>query len=337
MKKILIIHTAYIGDIILATPLIPAIKKEFSECLIDFITIPASKNLLECESDLNQLIIFDKRGENKGYSGLKKIIALIKDNNYDACICPHRSLRSAIIARYSNAKIRIGFNNSSWKKAFTNIVKYDQSFHETQRNLLLLKEIGVNSTKTRPVIRENDKDRDIVDSLIKEHQIENKNKFAIAPGSIWSTKRWGKAKFIQLIKKIIQNGYSPILIGGAKDVSLCNEIISEYPAAKTFSGKITLRQTKYFLTKCKGIVSNDSAPLHLGLAADIPVFTVFGSTIPEFGFAPIESNSYVIENETLNCRPCGIHGSHKCPTKTFDCMENIYPDKLIEKILNHVN
>jgi len=337
MKRILIIHTAFIGDIILATPLIPAIKKEFTDCLIDFITIPASKNLLECENDLNQLIIFDKKGEHKGYKGLKKIIALIKDNNYDACICPHRSLRSAIITKYSNANIRVGFHNSAWKKSFTNVVKYDQSLHETQRNLLLLKEIGVKSTLTRPVIKENEKDRDIVDSLIKEHQIENMEIFAIAPGSVWPTKRWGKERYIQIIEKILNKGYSPILVGGEKDVPLCNEILSECTGTKSFTGKFTLRQTKYFLSKCKGIVSNDSAPLHLGLAANIPVFSVFGPTISEFGFAPIESNSYVIDNETLNCRPCGIHGSHKCPTKTFDCMESIYPDQVIEKILKHVN
>ena len=80
MQRILIIHTAYIGDIILATPLIPAIKRNFPECLIDFITIPASRNLLECEDDINRLIIYDKRGEHKGFKGLKQIISYINSN-----------------------------------------------------------------------------------------------------------------------------------------------------------------------------------------------------------------------------------------------------------------
>jgi len=337
MKRILIIHTAFIGDIVLATPIIPAIKQTYPDCLIDFITIPASKNLLEKENDLNQLIIFDKRGEHKGYKGLKKIIHLINKNKYDVCICPHRSLRSAIIAKYSNAEIRVGFHNSGWKKAFTNIVRYDQSLHETQRNLLLLKEIGVKSAKTRPVIKENEKDKQVVDSLLLAQQDRNEKLFAIAPGSVWPTKRWSKVKYIQLIKILLKKEFKPILLGGEKDKSLCNEIISECPEVISFSGKITLRQTKYFLTKCRGIVSNDSAPLHLGLAANIPVFSIFGPTIKEFGFAPIETDSYVIENENLNCRPCGIHGSYKCPTKTFDCMENIEAEKVFYKIMQHVN
>jgi lipopolysaccharide heptosyltransferase II len=337
MQKILVLHTAFIGDIILATPLIPAIKNAFPDCLIDFMTIPASANLLEKETDINQLIIFDKRGKHKGFKGLKSIIRLVSENQYDACICPHRSLRSAIISKYSKAKIRVGFNNSGWKWAFTNIVNYNQSFHETQRNLSLLQEIGINSTQTRPVIKDNEEDRLFVDSLLKEQQIENKKLFAIAPGSVWPTKRWGKEKYINLVKQILKTDYIPILLGGEKDIALCNEIITICTDAISFAGNISLRQTKYLLSKCKGIVSNDSAPLHLGLAANIPVFSVFGPTIKEFGFAPIESNSYVIENENINCRPCGIHGSYNCPTKTFDCMEQINTELVMKKILQHLN
>lgn len=337
MQRILIIHTAFIGDIILATPIIPAIKNAYPDCLIDFITIPASANLLEEETDINQLMIFDKRGEHKGIKGLKNIIRLINENHYDACICPHRSFRSAIIAKYSRAKIRVGFENSSWKRAFTNIVQYNQTLHETQRNLSLLHEIGINSTETRPVIKENEEDRLFVDSLMKEHQIEYNKMFAIASGSVWPTKRWSKEKYIELVNQLLKNDYKPILLGGEKDTTLCNDIIRQCPDAISFADKMSLRQTKYLLTKCTGIVSNDSAPLHLGLAANIHVFSLFGPTISEFGFAPIESNSYVIENENLNCRPCGIHGSYQCPTKTFDCMDEIETQRVIQKILQHLN
>lgn len=333
MKNILIIHTAFIGDIILATPLIPAIKESYPECFIDFITIPASKNLLEEETDINRLIIFDKRGEHKGIKGLKKIISLISENQYDACICPHRSLRSAIVAKYSKARIRIGFDNSSWRNAFTNLVKYNQSLHETQRNLSLLKEIGVNSNKTRPVIKVNEEDRVFVDSMLKSYYNQNNQLFAIAPGSVWATKRWGQEKYKELINRLINAGISPILTGGAKDLDLCNALKAGDDKILSLTGELTLRQTKYLLTKCVGIVSNDSAPLHLGLAANIPVFSIFGPTIKDFGFAPVEKNSFVIENDKLNCRPCGIHGSYKCPTKTFDCMESITPDQVLSNIL----
>ena len=337
MKNILIIHTAYIGDIILATPLIPAIKKSFPDCLIDFMTIPASANLLEKNTDIHNLIIFDKRDAHKGIKGLRKIIQQVKENSYDVCICPHRSFRSAIITKFSNISQRVGFNNSSWRGAFTHIVRYDQTLHETQRNLSLLKEIGISSDITRPVIMDDENDIQVVDSLLKEKNIEKNNIIAVAPGSVWPTKRWPKEYFIDLINKLERNNYEIVLTGGEKDIPLCNEIVKECQTSKSIAGIITLRQTKYFLTKCKGIVSNDSAPLHLGLAADIPVFSIFGPTISGIGFAPIESNSYVIDDDKLQCRPCGIHGSYKCPTKTFDCMENIKTDQVVEQILKNLN
>ena len=151
MQRILILHTAFIGDIILTTPLIPAIKKSFPNCSIDFMTIPISANLLEKDTNIHNLIIFDKRGIHKGIKGLREIIQQVKNSSYDVCICPHRSLRSAIIARFSDISLRVGFDNSSWSKVFTHIVKYDQTMHETLRNLSLLKAIGIDSNETRPV------------------------------------------------------------------------------------------------------------------------------------------------------------------------------------------
>jgi heptosyltransferase-2 len=318
-------------------PLISAIKKAFPKCLIDFITIPSSANLLEKDTNINNLIIFDKRGIHKGIKGTRRIIDIVKNNSYDVCICPHRSLRSAIIVKFSNINIRVGFDKSSWPSAFTHIVKYDQSLHETERNLSLLKEINIQSTNTRPVIKEDESDIRFVDSLLAKNNLKSNNLIAIAPGSVWPTKRWPKEHYIHLIKSLEKNDIRVILIGGDKDIPLCKNIVKECTKTLSMAGSFSLRQTKYFLTQCKGIVSNDSAPLHLGLAANIHVFSIFGPTISGFGFAPIETNSYVIENIELNCRPCGIHGSYKCPTKTFDCMENVDVDQVIRVIMKNLN
>ena len=331
MKKILIIHTAFIGDIILATPMLTAIKNKYPDCLIDFITIPASANLLEKDPRINRLTSFDKRGKHKGIKGLRRILDSLNQTHYDVCICPHRSIRSAILTKYSNSIIKIGFNTSGWSGAYTHVIRYDQSLHEVQRNLSLLKAIDIESPSTRPQIYEDKEDIRFVESIIAEYSINTDKIIAIAPGSVWPTKRWPKENFIDFINELEGKHLTIVLIGGVKDIILCNIIKNEIPNIISFAGKMTLRQTKYFLTKCRSIISNDSAPLHLGLAANISVFSIFGPTISEFGFAPIESNSYVIENK-LNCRPCGIHGSYKCPTKTFDCMEKIDINHFVEKI-----
>lgn len=336
--KILIIQTAFIGDVILTTPLIKHIHLKYPSSIIDFMTIPASYNLLQRDPNLNEVIIFDKRGSDRGYKGFRRMMKKMKSGNYNICICPHRSLRSAILTYSTGADIRIGFNNSGWKGAFNQLINYDQSFHETQRNLALLQVLDIDTLDTRPVIFTDNRDAEFVEeNLINQLQGKSGKFFAIAPGSVWATKKWPTDHFKSVIQELEINGFQVILVGGPQDAEICENLIQNSQTRISFAGKLTLRQTKYLFTKCAGLLSNDSAPLHLGLAANIPVFGIFGPTIRQFGFAPIESNSYLIDNENLNCRPCGIHGSHKCPTKTFDCMENIESDKVSELILSILN
>jgi heptosyltransferase-2 len=133
---------------------------------------------------------------------------------------------------------------------------------------------------------------------------------------------------------LVENGIIPVLIGSKQDVNLCDKICKFCPDAINLAGILSLRQTYKFLKNCTGIVTNDSAPLHLGLAAEIPVYAIFGSTVPEFGFAPFGKNDCIIEDTALACRPCGIHGRKKCPVKTFDCMNNLTPAFVLNKIIN---
>jgi len=332
--RILIIQTAYIGDVILTTPLIKNIKNHFPDCLIDFLTIPASVNLVEKDPNIENVIVFDKRGVDKGFKGFKLLLYQIKRKKYNICICPHRSLRSAIIAYATRADKRIGFANSAWKYAFTEKVVYDQTIHETERNLSLLASLGITDYETRPYICSDATDEQYVEEILHGRLIPGKPLFAVAPGSIWATKRWPTSNFINILPIMEENGFQVILIGGKQDENLCESIVNQTDSGISLAGKLTLRQTKYFLTKCKALLSNDSAPLHLGLAANILSFGIFGATIKQFGFAPIEENSYVIENENLKCRPCNIHGSYKCPTKTFSCMEDIDEKDVIKRILS---
>jgi heptosyltransferase-2 len=332
-NKILIIQTAFLGDVILTTPLVAELRKIFPSGLIDFLTIPKSVNILENNPDLNEIIVFDKKGIDRGLSGLYKMGKLLSNKSYDFCITPHRSLRSAYLSYATGAKTRIGFNRSACKKAFNHIVKYRADFHEIKRNLSLLESFNSDIKLSLPRIFPTEDDKKIIDQLIIDKNINIKSRiFALAPGSIWPTKRWPESYYAEICNKLVRDGYQPVLIGGPADKELCNIILKGCQAAQSLAGEITLRQSTYFLMQCAGLLTNDSAPLHLGMAAGIPVYSIFGATVPEFGFAPIGEKSKVIEYKNLACRPCGIHGGNKCPTKTFDCMLKLKPDKVYDEI-----
>ncbi len=334
-EKILIIHTAFIGDIVLTTPLIRAVKKYLKPVQLDFLTIPSSKNLLEKNPYIDNLIIYDKRGSDSGLSGFLATAKKLRRERYDICFCPHRSLRSALLSLMSKAKRRIGFSTSVLPLVFTDVVPYRPELHETRRNLSLLNSLGITSEEDRPEIFTDDNDEQLLKT--RDLNFTMIPVIAMAPGSVWPTKRWPLEYYMQLARLFSGMGIKIVLVGGPTDFEACMTIAGQVKDCINTAGKLTLRQTKLLLEKCMALVTNDSAPLHLGRAADIPVFAVFGPTVPQFGFAPFGNAGYTLEIEGLACRPCGIHGGRKCPAGTFDCMRLMNPQKVFDYMLTRLS
>jgi heptosyltransferase-2 len=336
-NKILVIQTAFLGDVILTTPLIKVLKNEFKSYQIDFLTIPNSVNIVQNNPNINTIISFDKKENDKGLKGLLILCKQLAAEKYEICLTPHKSLRSAILSYATGARYRIGFTRSAFKKAFTHLIEYNPNIHEIERNLSLLKALKIEYKRCLPEIFPSLEDKIYVDNRLKSSLLYgNKKKlFAVAPGSIWPTKRWSIDSFKNTSKALEKHGYKIVLIGSKQDRKVCTEIVEICSEAVSHAGELTLRQTRYLLDFCAGLLTNDSAPLHLAMAASIPVFAIFGATVPEFGFAPFGPYSCIIENKYLACRPCGIHGGKKCPIKTFDCMHTIKPEMVTEKITNY--
>ncbi len=333
ISRVLIIQTAFLGDVILTTPLIDALANAFHGIQIDFLTIPASVNLIETHPALEKVYAYDKRGQDAGLHGLHHFSRAIKQQKYDVCICPHRSVRSAYLTYQTRADIRIGFNTSGWRGGFTDLVRYKQDIHEIARNLSLLHPLKIFTPLKKPTIFTDENDRSIVDHELKKITAkEQKQLFAVAPGSVWPTKRWPKSSFTAFCVKLHENNWQTVLIGSNNDIALCAEIAQASGKGINLAGKFTLRQTGHLLSKCQALLTNDSAPLHLGMAFDIPVFALFGPTLPEFGFGPFGSKGFILERKDVGCRPCGIHGGKKCPVKTFACMELITAEDVLKKV-----
>jgi heptosyltransferase-2 len=127
--------------------------------------------------------------------------------------------------------------------------------------------------------------------------------------------------------------YAIILLGGAEDKKLCQRIASgvEGPVINS-AGELSLRQTALLLKQVQALVTNDSAPLHLGSAANVPIVAIFGPTITGFGFYPY-SDHYTIVETDLGCRPCGIHGGQKCPIGTHACMTQLSAENVFHEII----
>jgi heptosyltransferase-2 len=339
IKKVLIIQTAFIGDVILTLPLVQEAKKRFKQAEIHFLTIPQSKNLVETHPDISHLWIFDKHKEEKSLFNLVKLARRVKKFNYDLAIVPHRSLRSALIPFFAGIPHRIGFNKSSGFFLFNKTIKYINSIHEIDRNLYLLGFIPDHEKqKILPEIYPTVSDREKVQHWIKNN-VKKMNIIAFAPGSVWPTKRWPAEYWGILAKYLLPLKFEIILIGSQADKILLPKIqepLTNLKIRECF-GKFSLRQTAYLLKKCRLLVCNDSAPTHLAVGMGTPVLTIFGPTIPGFGFYPYGRQNGIAEIKSLSCRPCSIHGGTKCPKTHFKCMVDLKPEIIKNLILEMLN
>lgn len=335
--KILIVQTAFIGDVVLALPLAQVLHKKLPEAQIDFVAIPRTSDLLTNHPAISNIIIYDKRGKDKGVFGLLRLVNHLKTQNYDVAIVPHRSIRSALLVYLARCVKRIGFNKSAAKFLFTDVVRYPASMHEVQRNITLLRPMAIlHQAKESPAVHPTEEDRKVVDKLLfDEELLDTKKLVAVAPGAVWNTKRWTEEGYIELIKKLISGGYHVTMIGGKEDQPLCENIIKFVGIGRVFNsaGKLSLLQSAELIKRCRVLVSNDSAPVHLAAAVNTPVVAIFGATVPAFGFGPYSDGSVIVQINDLKCRPCAIHGGNKCPIKTFDCMKRITADIVFDKVM----
>lgn len=307
-KNILVVQTAFIGDVILTLPLVQVCKKMFPAAAIDVIVTPAAKELCANHPDIRHADAFDKRGVDRGICGLLRVARRLRSRSYNVALIPHRSMRSAVLARLARVPVRIGFDRSAGRLLLTGIVPYRKELHEIDRNLSLLSAFRSASYRRElPKLYPSEADRKKVDRLLVELEVGHpENLVAVAPGTIWNTKRWLKERFASLAVNLDEAGLETVLIGGPEDEQLCRDVRTLSGSSHVYdaSGMLSLLQSAELLRRCKILVCNDSAPLHLATAVETPVVAVFGATVPAFGFGPSGPFDVVVETKGLKCRPC---------------------------------
>lgn len=337
MKKFLFIQTAFPGDAILTLPALEKLKESNPDAQLDVLCIPSTQEIFLAAPYVDNAIVIDKRGKQKSFFSLIKFAQELKKNNYDKIYSAHRSLRTSLLVLLSEVNESYGFSNASLRYVYKNIIHYELSKHEVQRNLDLIGfKYDDSLWRIKPFIKFNDEVVNKVNNFIED--VDKKNLIAIAPGSIWATKRYPIEKWEKIVNHFLTNRFSVVLIGGKDDEQLCNSI-SESSDEKVFNaaGKFSIVESINLLTRCKLLISNDSAPTHFGMCAGIKVLTIYCSTIPAFGFYPYLYESRFVSFDKLECKPCGIHGYKECPLDHFNCANKLSENEVLriaEEMLN---
>jgi heptosyltransferase-2 len=333
--QITIIQTAFIGDVALAMFLAEYIHRIAPHIYLTFVTTPQAAELPRIARAIDETIVYDKRAADKGIAGIRRTAVRITKS--DCIIAPHRSFRTTLLAYLARPDFAVGFDRNAFAWSYRRSVKYHPHLHETERNNMLLTAFddftGSIHKAPRPKLNLSGIDISFASDYLHSDRIIPRTKIAVAPGSVWETKRWPAQYFIKAIHILKRFGIDICLIGGPADNPICSHI-AENTGAVNFAGQTTIPQILALLENIDAVLTNDSAPTHFARLSGTPCATIFGPTVPEFGFAPAGPDDRIIQGRELNCRPCAIHGGRKCPLSTYECMRMIRPEYVADQLID---
>lgn len=328
-KSFLIIQTAFIGDVILATGLIEKIRQHYPEARIDFLLRKGNEGLLQNNPHLREILIWDKKKSKT--VNLVKMAFRVRARHYDAVINVQRYASSGFITWLSGAKWKSGFSNNSFSFTYHHKVEHVMTgvhaIHEVQRNQLLIQPI-TDDQFAKPKLYPSAADEE------KVKPFQTGKYICIAPTSVWFTKQFPPEKWIEFIHHCDKN-LKIFLLGAPTDHHVCESIrlASGHEGVVNLSGKLSFLESAALIRGAQMNFVNDSAPMHIASSMNAPVTAVFCSTLPSFGFGPLSDQSFVVEvKEKLDCRPCGLHGLKACPKEHFNCANKIQVSQLMNSL-----
>lgn len=330
-QNILLVQTGFLGDVVLSTPVISSLKKIYPDAAITLMTTPLAAPLVEHHPGVTEVIRYDKRGRDRGLSGLLGMARLLRSRRFFAAFSLHKSYRTALLLAAAGIRPRYGFSEAALPWLYTKTAPRTGAGHEVLRNLALLRVLGREPESLDQSMQVSFPAEMAAAVSIRCGLPASDRLVGIAPGSVWATKRWTAGGFAEVARRLADDGWRVVLIGGPDDAAVGAEIEGQSGAVLyNMIGKLSLLESACLIAQLRLLISNDSAPLHLASAARTPVVALFCATVPEFGYGPWGVDSEILGVSGLSCRPCGRHGGQTCPTGTHACQRQLSADTVFQ-------
>lgn len=330
----LLIQTAFIGDVILATALVEHLARHEPHAPLDVLVRRGNEGLLTDNPHIRRVLIWDKKTQK--YPNLLRLLQQIRREHYGRVVTLQRFASTGFLTAFSGAAERIGFAKNPFSRFFTRRVPHviGDGTHEVARNLQLVKseELEVKSSSKNLAINSPPRLYPTpVDEAAAAPYAATGDYVCLAPTSVWFTKQYPEEKWLELLAAL-PPALPVYLLGGPPDTAACEQLAQAAgrPGLLNLSGKLSLLASAALMRGAILNYVNDSAPMHLCSAVDAPVCAIFCSTVPAFGFGPLSIFSRVVEHlGPLACRPCGLHGHARCPLGHFRCAREIETRQLL--------
>ena len=330
MTSSLVIQTSFIGDTVLTTPLIAELARRGP---VDVVTTPASAGLLTNHPGIRAVVPYDKRKSDRGVRGFLRLAGRLRAFSYEAAYMAQGSMRSAALAVAAGVSRRVGFSTSAGRWLYSDRVEYRDDLHHAARLLRLARPDPSRETEVRPRLYPGIPERGAVDRFLALHGALDPDRplIALAPGSVWETKRW---PFYADLARALAPRAHIVVIGSREDADAAAGVCAAAETSLNAAGVLSLLGSAELIRRCQLLITNDSAPQHLASAVDTATLTIFGPTVPNFGFGPLARRSATMGIDSLACRPCDRHGPRRCPLGHWRCMRDLTPRDVASRALD---
>jgi len=335
IKKILIIRLRRIGDIIMTTPALSALRKGFPNAFISYVVEKPYRELVEGHPELDKVIVLEKK---QGARDFFRLIRSIRKEKYDVVLDFHGGPRASLITFFSKAKLKIGYRIKY--RNFIYHIKLARKpetgqLHSVESHINFVRALGVDIKSPSPLnlphARKDEAEK--VEKILKENGLEGFKIITIHIGAGNEFRDWGTDNWIELIDFLAQrNDVKIVLIGANEDKEAEKEILKRIKGSTLSQvGKLNLREVRELISHSSLFAGPDSGPMHIAASTSTPIVALFGPTLPA-NFAPWQAIASLIEKK-YDCRPCK---QRECVYKDYRCLRSITPEEVYQACLRFI-
>jgi heptosyltransferase-1 len=363
-RRILLIKLSAIGDVVHTIPVLNKLRRRYPSARIDWLTTPAIAELLRHHPAITNVVEFDRndwsaRWPWPAFAGSARLALKLKGIDYDLVVDMHGQFRTAVFVLATGAPVRIGFDRPrsevweasgrtlpaesrkhAWKGAregswlaYTHHIRVPTlDVHAVDRYLSIGPMLGLDDEAADFSFPIPAAAAGRIDGLLQEHGIGGAGArylLTIAPGTIWETKHWRSEGFAEVARHFMRKGFAVALIGSARERGACEEVATLAPGSVNLAGETTLTELAAIIRRSTICLTNDSGPMHLAVALERPVVSIFGPT-DSIWIGPYRRSDAVLQ-AGLSCAPCYLRRLSRCP-HDHACMREVSAHAVIERI-----
>lgn len=335
-NKILVINLMHVGDLLLVTPVLRTLRTNYPKAHIALLADKKLADLVRLNPCIDELIAIDKKGYHNKLRTYFAFLRELRNQHFDLVINLHANERASFLAAFSGAKKIVGYSSWGLGVFFDFLMKNRKEVkHQVESHFDVLREgLGITQIDDRGLEMVLDEASEEKATQIWQAAFHKKELPVIGLniGASWPTKRWPKESFAELADKLLEKGYGIVFLGGPMDQEIVNETVNlmknkDHQNIAVLTGKMSLMELGAVLKKCKALVTNDSGPMHVAVAMNVPLVSMFGAS-PVTGFSPYNDISVVLKSP-VDCHPCY---SHSCD-RGLECMYAITVEEVLAETL----